>query len=87
MEVIVAVRLREENIPAIRSEYPGFDEIELRKFLADHGDGYFVRDESADGKHKRPFDCRYFSIFTFAQVYAFEDYDPSVLFHKISRLP
>lgn len=80
MMVAYAVVMSEENMLVIASEHPKFDKAEFRKWLADHGEGYFLRDESS------PLDCQYFEPTVFAQMYLFESGDESALFRRVVKI-
>jgi hypothetical protein len=75
-----AVRISMENLQAIASEHPRFNREELKKWMALHGEGYFVRDDVY-----KSFDCQYLRPEVFHKIYAFENGDTEALFRKISK--
>lgn len=80
MESLYAVRLNEDNYQAIASEKPGFDLEETRQWVEEHGGGFFVRDEGS-----RAFDCQYMVDLVFYEIYAFDGFDETDMFHKLIR--
>jgi|KBSMisStandDraft_5_1062788.scaffolds.fasta_scaffold2185290_1 hypothetical protein len=75
-----AVRISPENFGAICSEKPDFNQEEALKWLEQHKQGYFVRDDESS------LDCQYFEDTSFFAVYTFADKDPRALFRRIMRL-
>jgi hypothetical protein len=74
-----ACRISEENLPAIRSEHPRFSLEEIRAWMAQHGNGYFLRDQDSS------LDCHYFEDTVFAEMYIFEGGDLDQLFRKVQK--
>lgn len=72
-----ACRITPDNFGVISSENPKFNLDEIKKFLEDQGDGYFIRDETS------PWDCKYMPMLVFQQIYLFQRYDADELFHPI----
>lgn len=75
-----AVVMSTENMSAIASEHPKFDKAAFLKWLEDHGEGYFLRDETTS------LDCQYFEPTVFAQMYLFEGGDEATLFRRVVRV-
>jgi hypothetical protein len=80
-EMAWAARLNEDNYQAIASEKPAFDLDSTRVWVEQHGGGFFVRDPD-----NRKYDCQYLTDEVFHQIYAFENFDPNSVFHKLVRI-
>jgi hypothetical protein len=78
--VAYACRIARENFSAIASENPNFNLEEIIEWLAQHGSGYFLRDESS------VFDCRYFEDTVFFEFYIFETSDHEELFRRVVKV-
>jgi len=76
-----AIRLNEENYGAIASEKPGFDLAEARAWVEEHGGGFFIRDEGY-----KTFDCQYMADLVFHQIYIFENFKDTDMFHRLKRI-
>lgn len=75
----VACRMVVENLGAIASEKPDFNREEALQWIADNGEGYFIRDESSH------LDCKYVDDQTFREMYMFADGDVHSLFRRILK--
>lgn len=73
-------RISEENLNVIASENPNFDMEEIVDWLNEHGEGYFLRDESS------VFDCKYLAEAVFEQMYRFEHKDVDSLFRQVKKI-
>lgn len=76
-----ACRIIEENYPAIASENPKFDLEILKVWVEINGVGYFVRDEAS-----KKYDCKYMKDEDFHRVFAFDNFSPEAVYHKLLRL-
>lgn len=74
-----ACHISRETMGAIASEKPGFNREEFEQWLETHDGGFFVRDEGY------PFDCQYLAELVFHQIYIFEEFKETDLFHRIIR--
>lgn len=72
-----ACHITEENFCAIASEKPDFNLEVLISWIADHGNGYFVRHEES------PWDCAYMPEIVFDAIYTFENFEHNDLFNII----
>lgn len=75
-----ACRITMNNKWVIASEKPNFDEEEFNAFLAKHGVGYFLRDETSK------LDCVYFPPEDFLEIYMFESGDTDALFRNVIKI-
>lgn len=76
-----ACRVTPENMGAIASEFGKrkWDLQEAMQWLEEHGDGWFLRDDSS------PLDCHFFEPTVFFEMYAF-DGDSNSLFRRVIKL-
>lgn len=74
-----ACRISQENLGAIASEKPDFDREEALEWIQTGG-GFFIRDEGS------PFDCEYMADVVFHQIYLFDNFDRTAIFHRILRM-
>jgi hypothetical protein len=78
--VAYACRISEENLGVIASEHPGFDREETLRWIEEHGEGYFLRDDASS------FDCQYFVPEVFQRFYSFEPGNEGELFRRVLRI-
>jgi len=78
--MLYACRMNEDNYGAIASEKPGFDLAEARQWVEEHGAGFFIRDEEF-----KKFDLEYMPDLVFHQIYVFDEFKPTDVFHRLIR--
>lgn len=78
MSQAYACKITEENFGALRSEKPDFDADETIIWLEENGPGWFIRDEN-----NKQWDCVYMAQIIFSQIYLFETFEPTDIFHRI----
>jgi len=77
-----AVYVTKDNYPAILSEAGRkFDRDFLERWVAQEGEGWFVRD-----KLSPKLDCCLFSDLEFFQLYMFSNGDADALFRQVTKL-
>lgn len=81
MDPLYACRMNEDNYGAIASEKPGFDLEEAREWVETHGGSFFIRDEKT-----KAFDCTYMADLVFHQIYKFENFNATDIFHRIRKI-
>lgn len=76
-----AVSLTEENLSAVLSEAgQKLDRELIEKWLAAHGEGYFLRDESS------ALDCELFTPLVLSLMYDFRYPDNGTLFREVVKI-
>lgn len=80
MSSAYVVAITEENLrTVIRSEAgPSFDLDLSLQWLAEHGEGWFLRDEGS------PFDCQFFVSDVLEELYRFTSVDDHSLFRHVT---
>lgn len=75
-----AIRVTEANIKSIILSEAGesYNVIDALKWLQEHGEGWFLRDEDS------VLDCKFFRPEIFTVMYKFVDYDDGRLIHQVS---
>lgn len=75
-----AAAIVEENYQAILSEAgKAFDRDFLLKWVAEHKEGFFLRDEASE------LDCTLFIPKNFSQLYSFDRGDENAMFRIVSK--
>jgi hypothetical protein len=80
MTLAWACKVTKNNLAVIASESgPKFDRQFAENWLAEHGEGFFLRDEAS------PLDCHFFVPEVFQDFYVFAHDDDSSLFRKVIK--